>query len=71
MLQNVGEKIDERMIRKHKRKYKSDVFAMKEVVLVRLGSRRSGKGAPKGRYVVKGKILKISSWSENYKLSVI
>ena len=71
MLQNVGKKMDERMIRKHKRKYKSDVFAMKEVVLVRLGSKRRGKGAPKGRYVVKGKILKISSWSENYKLSVI
>ena len=47
MLQNVGEKMDERMIRKHKRNYQSDVFAMKEVVLVRLGSKRSGKGAPK------------------------
>ena len=66
-----GKKMDERMIRKDKRKCRNDVFTMKEMVLVRLGSKRSGKGAPKRRYVVKGKILKISSWSENYKLSVI
>ena len=58
------------MIRKHKGKCKNNVFAMKEVVLVPLGSKGSGKGAPKRRNVVKGKILKISSWSENYKLSV-
>ena len=63
--------MDERMIRKHKRKNKKDVFAINKVVLVRLGSKRSGKGAPKRRYVVKGKILKVSSWSKNYKLSVI
>ena len=66
-----GKKMDERMIRKHKRKYKNHVFAMNEVGLVLLDSTRSGKGAAKRRYVVKGKILKISSWSENYKLLVI
>ena len=49
------------MIRKHKRKNKKDVFAINKVVLVRLGSKRSGKGAPKRRDVVKGKILKVSS----------
>lgn len=66
-----GKKMDERMIRKDKRKCRNDVFTMKEMVLVRLGSKRSGKGGPKRRYVVKGKMLKISCWSENYKLLVI
>ena len=33
---------------------------MNEMVLVRPGNKNSGKGAPKRRYVVKGKILKIS-----------
>ena len=49
MLQNMEKKMDERMIRKHKRKYKNDVFAMNRVVLAWLGSKRSGKGAPKRR----------------------
>ena len=44
------------MIRKHKRKYKNDVFAMNQAVLVQLG-KGSGKRAPKRRYLVKGKIL--------------
>ena len=50
------EKMDEQMIRKHKRKYKNDIFAMSEAVLVRSGNKRSGKGAPKKGYVVKRKI---------------
>ena len=63
--------MNEQKIRKHKRKHKNDVFAMNEVVLVRLGSKRSGKGASKRRYVVKGKTLKIGYQSENYILPVI
>ena len=52
-----GKKMDEQMVEKHKRKYKNDVFEMNEVVLFRLGSKRSKSRAPKRRYVVKGRIL--------------
>ena len=63
--------MDEQMIRKHKRKYKNDAFAINEVILVWLGSKRSEKRASQKRYVVKEKILKMSCWSGNEKLSLI
>ena len=52
-----GKCIDDRMIAKYKKKYKSAVFKEDEKVLVRLPS-KGGKGAPKRRFVVERKVIK-------------
>ena len=49
--------IDDRMIAKYKKKYKSVVFKKYEKVLVRLRS-KGGKGPPKRRFVDEGKVIK-------------
>ena len=65
-----GKRIDDRIIAKYKKKYKSVVFKKDEKVLVRLRS-KGGKGTSKRRFVVEGKIIKKSERIENYKLSLV
>ena len=65
-----GERIDERMIAKYKKKYKSVVFKKDEKVLVGLTS-KGGKGAPKRRFVVEEKVIKKSERGKNYKVSLV
>ena len=65
-----GKRIDDRIIAKYKKRYKSVVFKKDEKVLVRLSS-KGGKGTPKRRFVVEGKIIKKSERTENYKLSLV
>ena len=65
-----GKRIDDRIIAKYKKKYKSVVFKKDEKVLVRLRS-KGGKGTPERRFVIKRKIIKKSDRSENYKLLLV
>ena len=41
------------------------------MVFVRLCGARRGNSAPKRRYAVEGKVTKIGSMSENYKISIV
>ena len=62
--------IDDRMIGKYKKKFKSVVFKKGKKVLVRLRS-KGGKDAPKRRFVVEGKVIKKNERAEDYNVSLV
>ena len=62
--------INDPIIAKYKKKYKSVLFKKDEKVLVRLRSMR-GKGVPKRRFVAEGKVIKKGERAENYKVSLV
>ena len=65
-----GKRIDDRIIAKYKKKYKSVVFKKDEKVLVRLRP-KGEKCTPERRFVIERKIIKKSDRSENYKLLLV
>ena len=50
-----GERLSERMIAEHKRKYTNQSYKKHQSVIVRLSGKKTDKYAPKRRFVVEGK----------------
>lgn len=55
-----SQKLNDRMVKSHKRRHNAETFKVKEHVLVRCRPPRGGKLSPKRRFVVKGTIVKKS-----------
>lgn len=53
-----SKKLNDRMVKSHKRRHKAETFKVKEHVLVRYRPQKGGKLAPKRRFVVKGTVVK-------------
>ena len=53
-----SKKLDDRMVKSHKRRHKAETFKAKEYVLVRYRPQKGGKLTPKRRFVVKGTVAK-------------
>ena len=52
-----SKKLNDRMVKIHKRRHKAETFKVKEQVLVRYRSKKGGKLPPKRRFVVKGTVV--------------
>ena len=53
-----SKKLNDRMVKSHKRRHKAETFKVKEHVLVRYKPQKESKLAPKRRFVVKGTAVK-------------
>ena len=53
-----SKKLNDRMVKSHKRRPKAETCKVKEHVLVRYRPQKGGKFAPKRRFVVKGTVVK-------------
>lgn len=64
-----SQKLNDRMVKSHKRRHNAETFKIKEHVLLRYRPQRGGKLPPKRRFVVKGTIVKKSQKNpDSYKV---
>ena len=69
LARKAGQRLDEQMIKKHNRRHKNAQYNKHDTVLARITGSK-GKLGPKRRHVVKGRIIKKSEHSDNYKVRV-